>query len=219
MEVNHKHAPAVVAGLALFCLAAAAPARAQVTFTLGNSPQQPGQENVLLNTGQTGSTIFGELNQSGTPVGFSSITDILTAPSNGQARVEAVDTILNNVSIFVPDGSFTTLIANPFLGGRPNLAGGPLTIFVETSAGNQTFLPTLGNGQNFFTLVADEDVTIDRVTLTSATGFNDLRQVRLSVAEPDGPGGEAIPEPGTCALLASTLLPLTGAVLRRRRGA
>src|SRR5262245_13793963 len=89
-------------------------AHAGVLFLAGNDPQ-PGQENVLLNNGQTGTTVFGET-QSGIDVAFSSITDILTAPSNGQARVEAVDALVNNITVSIPDGFFTSLVMNPFTG-------------------------------------------------------------------------------------------------------
>ena len=64
-------------------------ARADAIFQVGNNPQ-PDEENILLNSGATGTSIFGTTNQSGIDVLFSSIEE-LTAPSNGQARVEATD--------------------------------------------------------------------------------------------------------------------------------
>src|SRR6516225_1255213 len=63
--------------------------RASIIFTLGNHPQ-PGEENVLLNTGSTGTTVFGETNQTHLPVQFTS-TQTLTEPSKGQARIEATN--------------------------------------------------------------------------------------------------------------------------------
>src|SRR5262245_46639000 len=71
---------------------------AGVDFQLGNNPQ-PDEENVLLNTGTSGFEVFGLTNQSGLPVRFSSITDILTEPANGQARIEAQDGLVNNIKI------------------------------------------------------------------------------------------------------------------------
>src|SRR3954452_20009303 len=84
------------------------PARAGITFTLGNHPQ-PGEENVLLNKGDTGMTIFGTTNQSGIIVQFSSTQTLLATPA-GQATIEAVngsgDRIpLTNVAITAPGGS------------------------------------------------------------------------------------------------------------------
>jgi hypothetical protein len=46
---------------------------ADIIFTLGNNPQHPGGENVLLNSGAGGSIVIGTLNQSGLLVNFTSI--------------------------------------------------------------------------------------------------------------------------------------------------
>src|SRR4029434_10450200 len=84
-------------------------AHATITFELGNNPQ-PDEENVLLNTGAVGSIVVGTTNQTGIDVNFSSTTDTLTAPSNGQARVEAEDGAVNNITVSIPGGSYTDLI-------------------------------------------------------------------------------------------------------------
>jgi hypothetical protein len=60
-------------------LLASAPAHATVIFTLGNNPQ-PVEENILLNSGDVGSPIFGLTNQTNLPVSFSSTTDTLLEP-------------------------------------------------------------------------------------------------------------------------------------------
>src|SRR5207248_2883778 len=90
-------------------------ARAGIIFQLGNNPQ-PGEENILLNTGTTGATVFGMTQNSMLTAAFSSTTDTLTEPSNGQARVEAVDGLVNNISISVPGHTFGDLIINSFNG-------------------------------------------------------------------------------------------------------
>ena len=64
---------AAVAAYAVLVLAAA-PCYGGVVFQIGNHPQ-PGEENVGLNTGTTGTTVFGVTDQSGIQVAFSSITD------------------------------------------------------------------------------------------------------------------------------------------------
>jgi hypothetical protein len=56
-----------------------------------NRPQQPTEENVLLNKGTTWTTVFGETNQTHLQVAFSSTTDTLIEPSNGQARIGPVE--------------------------------------------------------------------------------------------------------------------------------
>jgi len=93
--------------------------RADLSITLGNNPQ-PGEENVLLNTGTTGNTVLGTLNQSGFLVNFAS-TQVLTEPSNGQARIEATNNSsqvpVTDISFSLANGTFTDAIFNPFIGG------------------------------------------------------------------------------------------------------
>ena len=84
-------------------------ASADVILTIGNNPQP--DENVMLNTGLTGNPIFGETNQTALAVQFLS-NEPLEAPSNGQARVEAVDGSLTQLEISLPGGSFLSLIFN-----------------------------------------------------------------------------------------------------------
>jgi hypothetical protein len=199
----------VAAGL---CLTASLPAQAAVSFTLGNNPE-PGEENILLGGDMTGPSVLGLTNMSGIPVAFSSTLDILTEPSAGQARVEALDGALNNLTISVPGGFYTDLILNPFLGEM--LPGGLLNLSVLTNMGISNFNYTLAQGENFLTIVASGGEKIVSTTLNSTNGFNDLRQPRISGAElgPNTPPSE-VPEPCTMALLASGCAPL---LLRRRR--
>jgi hypothetical protein len=167
----------MVAVLGVFALQARA---VTVTFTIGNHPQA-NEENILLNTGTSGSTVTGVTNTSGLTVNFSSTTDTLSEPSQGQARVEALDGLLNNVTISVPGGSFTDLILNPFDGpvtGHPPV-GSNATVTV--AAGGGTFVYALANGQNFLTIVATSGV-IGSVTIDAPAGFADLRQPRISGA-------------------------------------
>ena len=178
-----------------------------VTFTIGNNPQQ-NEENILLNSGAQGTTVFGLTNQTNLQVRFDSSTDILVEPSSGQARVEALDGLLNNITISVPNGTFTDLIMNPFFGS------GTATVSVLTS-NNQTFTfsYTLGNGQNFLTIVASPGTLITSVSISAPGGFTDLRQPRISGAQAN------VPEPATLLLLGGGLLGLAGVgrKFRRRR--
>jgi len=173
-----------------------------VTFTIGNNPQ-PDEENILLNSGATGTTVFGLTNQTQLQVSFSSTTDTLVEPSSGQARVEALDGLLNNVTIAIPNGTFHDIILNPFFGS------GTATVDVVT-ANNDTFSfsYTLSNGQNFLTIVADPGTAIFSVTLTAPGGFTDLRQPRISGAS------ENVPEPATLSLIAFGMLGGAGALRR-----
>lgn len=176
-----------------------------VTFTVGNNPQQD-EENVLLNSGASGTTVFGLTNQTQLQVSFSSTTDILVAPSNGQARVESLDQVVNNITIAVPNGSFHDLIVNPFFGS------GTANVTVLTTNNEVfNFSYSLGNGQNFLTIVAGAGTRIASVTINAPSGFSDLRQPRISGAEAN------VPEPATMLLFGFGLLGTATAVRRRRR--
>src|SRR5438067_10866353 len=92
--------------------------RADLNITLGNNPQ-PGEENVLLNTGTTGNTVLGTLNQSGFFVDFTS-TQVQTEPSNGQARIEATNNSsqvpVTDIIFRLTNGTFTDAIFDPIIG-------------------------------------------------------------------------------------------------------
>jgi hypothetical protein len=97
--------------IAIFALAI--PAFGDAVFTFGNNPQ-PNEENVLFTTDQTGSTVFGFTNHSNTQVQFSSTTDTLVVSSNGQAKVGAMDGLVNDITLTVPGHTFLDFILNPF---------------------------------------------------------------------------------------------------------
>lgn len=178
-----------------------------VTFTIGNNPQSD-EENILLNTGATGTTVFGTTNQTQLQAKFSSTTDTLVVPSNGQARIEAQDGLVNNVMISVPNGTFHDLIINPFFGS------GTANVSVVTTT-NQVFnfAYTLSNGQNFLTIVADPGTAIFSVTISAAGGFTDLRQPRISGAALN----TTVPEPATMLLFGFGLLGSAGVIRKARR--
>jgi len=172
---------------------------AGVLFQLGNNPQ-PDEENILLNTGTSGVEVFGVTNQTNLAVRFSSTTDTLTEPANGQARVEAQDGLVNNLTIDVPGGAYTDLIVNPFFGD------GDATVTVtllepDNSVTVAAFGYTLGNGQNFVTIIAVDGERILSTTIDAPGGFEDLRQPRISGAQLLA----RVPEPGIALLLGSAL--------------
>jgi hypothetical protein len=211
--------------VAAISLAVSLPARADVSFTLGNNPQA-NEENIMLNNGTSDlvgspSTVFGITQDTGFPVAFSSTTDMLLVPSGGQARVEASDGLLNDITITVPGGFYTDLIINP-KGGS-----GTADVTVEYDHGTgptainpqfSNFSYELDNGENFLTIVADPGYRIFSTTVDASdpndpsVGFGDLRQPRMSGIDPMPPS-EA-PEPCTLALLGTGALPLLR--LRRR---
>jgi hypothetical protein len=189
---------------------------AGITFTVGNNPQ-PGEENVLLNTGQTGNSIQGTTNQTGFAVNFLS-TQFITAPANGQARVEATSAASNgtqvaltNVTFSIPGGTFTDAIFNMAIGSTIGTPGGTANITVNGSMGTSSFMQSISNGQNFLTIVATGGETINSVGISYANGLTDLEQVRISGAT----GPARVPEAGATVSLLG--LGLAGLGLFRRK--
>jgi len=190
-------------------LVSARSAQASIVFQLGNNPQ-PNEENVLFGSQQTGNPVFGTTNQTSSTVQFSSTTDTLHTPSSGQARVEAVDGSLNNITVSTPGKVFNDIIFNPFQGS------GTATVSVvanEPGGGQQTFTFSyaLGNGQNFLTIFATGGETIESATIDAPGGFTDLRQPRIS-----GVGVTAVPEPASMILFGMGAVGLVGYGIRRR---
>ena len=183
-----------------------------VVFTLGNNPQ-PGEENILFGSDQTGAMVTGTTNQSGATVDFSSTTDILTVSASGQAMVGASDGAVNNLTISLAGGAtYQDLIMNPFLGG--SVDSGPATVTVVATDGTFTFdYPGgLGNGQNFLTITTSGGESIISTTIDASTGFADLKQPRIS-----GVSTSTVPEPGSMLTLLAGLVSLCAIRLKSHR--
>ena len=140
-----------------------------------------------------------------TTPGFVQI-DLLGYDTPGDTTLTLFDPFL-----YLYDSS-QTLINNPDddddLGGGeegfdPDGAG-PLPFHNALNARTIQFL----NPGTYFAVAANAPTDDDTVTTTQS-----LTRYRLEV----GPSAVVIPEPGTCALLTTGLLPLLGTVLRRRK--
>ena len=192
-------------GVALATLVLIVPAYADAIFTTGNHPQ-PGEENILFQTDQTGTTIEGFTNQSNTMVQFSSTTDTLVG-SGGQADVDAMDGLINDITVTVPGHTFQDLIINPFKPASAN------DLMVTAVTNNGTFTFTYGDthGNNFLTIETDGSQTISSVTIDSASGFQALKQPRISGIS----GVTIVPEPSSMLLLGSGLLGVAMVVRRK----
>ena len=188
-------------------LALARPVDASAILTVGNVPQA-GDENVLLNTGAIGNPILGETNQTGLTVQFGS-NELLVAPSNGQARVEAQDGSLTDLDVSIPGSSFASLIFN-----LDAAANGTVDFSVLDTDGNLTLFSNnvLGkSGSNFFTFTTTNGTRIAKVSLVTDTPvvLTDAEQFRIggawgSTQESEVPA--TVPEPVSLVLLGSGLI-------------
>lgn len=205
---------AIVVATVFLSLTASSSDAAFIAFD-GNNPE-PDEQNVLLENDSVGMTISGNTNQTNTGVTFTSPSQFLAAPSNGQAVVEARE--LNDIDSdqVAIDDSITVALADPSLrfrdlifntaivGGRGS--GGSLTfVIVGVNADNTPAGATLtvdddgddlliSNGSNFFTILATEGMLMTSVEIqTNAdTSYADLRQIRIS---------GIIPEPASAVML------------------
>ena len=194
-------------------LGGALTARADIIIATGNNPQP--DENVLLNTGLTGNPIFGTTNQTGFSVRFSSNENI-TAPANGQARIEAVDGTLTQLTVDIPGATFTSLILN-----IDAAAAGSVTFTVTENNGQQTTGTfALGaSGENFFTITAINGQRISSVAFTTdvamvVTNVDDVAQIRIGGAQQTT---NPVPEPVTMVLFGTGLAGIAAKARRRRK--
>jgi hypothetical protein len=177
-----KMLPRLLAGVALSLVVTSADA----VIMFSPTPSGTGN-NVVFNQqppDQTGTTIFGNINSVDTLVQFTS-TQVLTTPSQGQARIESVPAnILNNLTTTIPGFDFTEAVFN-----LDATANGSATInaFDQFGTPFSFLLPLSASGQNFFTLTGTAGELISRVSFTSTVGLADVSQIRF---------GETVRVPG-----------------------
>jgi hypothetical protein len=182
-------------------LAVAAPAFATITVISSPPfPQNP-PENVLLTAGAPGTPTTGVTNQTNTTVLFTSSTDTLVSPPQGQAFLTATDNTLGNLNIALQNHSlgFTSFEFNVNSPTNQNVTLVFTDQFGQTQVadGGTTTFSVGANGSNFINAVASNGELITNVSLTG-TNLTSIGQVRLGGVATIA---RAVPEPSTWALL------------------
>ena len=225
-------------------LVLAMPAQATITFSDMNTGGI-GEVNILFDTPDTGTTIFGQIDHSGVNVGFSSLTgQTLLGSGNGQADIQNAanpgTAVLTSMDIKAATntrwGDFILNLNEA--GGLPSgcNATTPCTARITAidNLGNVFTDDVLETGNNFTTVIADtvgnppaqppEFITEIQVVEkpgenNPAFGWTDFKQPRVSDAQTCvGTICTPIPtsEPSTLATFGSGLLALGLLLLRRR---
>ena len=201
----------------LVCVLTATPARADVVFISG--PTSPAEENVLFNEPgliQTGNPVQGRTELTNFVLNFTftqgPLTLTTTAP--GEPRISAGEAVFNSLVFRFEDPlvSFTQLDFSVTADQVGFIEFTAITTTGEIFTGLSTLdAPFI----NPFSVVAINGQRIREVSYASPAPFTvDVRRIRVGgVAIDSAP----IPEPATLVLLASSLIPLAGAMLRKRK--
>ena len=188
-----------IASLAAAACAVALSTPAAATVEIYSSPGviQP-DENVLYKPSNTppATTAFGTTNQTDTSITFTS-TEPLQTPPNGQALIENVDGVINNLNFFATDPTlgFNEVELNLFGGPGTTATGGTLT-FTDQFGMDFSTAVTINNGQNFYSAEALHGQVIKNVSFVLNGDIADVRQVRVGIANIP-----AVPEPKTWAMM------------------
>ena len=197
----------IAAGL----LAASVSGSAQAAVLICDGNCVSTDTNVLVNSSNT-PALFQTGSAGAANVKFTSNENLL-APSNGQARIEAQDGILNSLTFELLGGySFETAVFNLFNASQAATQV-TITYFDPTLAAfaDQTF-DLANNGQNFMGISGSAGETFTKISFNFTNGgVADLRQLRLGdIAAP------AVPEPATWAMMLIGF-GVIGSAMRRRK--
>jgi len=203
---------------ALFC-GLVGHAQATLSLVEGISGGNTGTDNVVFNPCDNVNlgpalTVQGCLNTNhAMNVNFTGTENLVA--DGGQSRIEAQVGTFDAVTINFADPSFgfTKLIFDL----RADVDGTADFRAVDQFGNVSNFLDIAldGNGQNFFTLLATNGeiaVSFSLLSTDPTQNIEDLRQVRLGAVQIP----QAVPEPGSLAILGVGLLGIAGLVRRRK---
>jgi len=193
--------------------------QAQATLMLVEGNIAGDTDNVLFNACDNevlgpALTVSGCLNTNhATVVDFTGTEDLLA--NGGQATIEGADGLFDAVTINLADPSlgFAKLIFN-----LDAVADGTADFRAVDQFGNVFNFADIvldGEGENFFTLLSDDNQIAVSFSLLSTDGpqnIVNLQQVRLGAVEIP----QQIPEPGSLALIGVGLLGIAGLARRRK---
>ncbi len=193
---------------ALSLIAGASAADATIIISSGPAGGNP-DENVLFNTGgQTGSTVQGHTNQTGTLVNFTGLESIHSA--GGQADITGSDGGFNYLewTLATPDTGYTDLKFNILADLNSSVT---LTFYDQFGNNYSDTFNVSKNGQNFFRAHAIDGQLITLAKLSTTKDITHVQQVRLG-----GFGAVSeVPEPATWLTMIAGF-GMVGFALRRR---
>jgi len=197
-------------------------AQATLVFEAKNDPQAD-EENILLNNNDVGTTLTGTLNQSGALFNIIG-NETLKSQANGQATVSAQDGSFTYLKIEpVTNGTtFQDVILDIFLAGTGQQSGNvTFTAFLAGGGSVTSGSLSLNQGSNFFTIIASGGQSLVGLELNEGgdDAIDQVRQIRISGVTTCTDGCQPPPpvaEPGTLALLGTSMLGMIGVASRRR---
>jgi len=196
---------------------ASVPAAATILIYSSPGAVNPDQNVLFQGPAPVGNSAFGVTNETNTPVTFVGNEPLIT-PAMGQARIEAADGGLSELSFGLSAGlGFREVEFNIF--GSQATADEVALNFTDQFGDvfSQSFAIT--SGQNFFSALAIDNQFITNVSFQLNGNVQDARQFRIGgigiIPEGDG-SGDVIPEPQTWAMLIVGF-GLVGTSMRRRK--